>query len=113
MAFLLTEDTDKKRGTAPSSRIDGILSANAPGGKGFDRVMSVVRRAKALFFSGREPRPATFASAGSDRSSRGGNEAVEASDFLPESFFHRGHYIRFASVLHFTKSDLTTCIQNR
>ena len=38
-----------------------------------------VRRAKALSFSGCEPRPATFAPAGSNWSSRGGNEAAEAS----------------------------------
>lgn len=38
-----------------------------------------VRRAKALSFSGCESHPATFAPAGSNRSSRGGNEAAEAS----------------------------------
>jgi hypothetical protein len=38
-----------------------------------------VRRAKALSFSGCESRPATFAPAGSNWSSRGGNEAAEAS----------------------------------
>ena len=38
----------------------------------------VVRRAKARSFSGCEPRPVTFAPAGSNRSSRGGNEAAEA-----------------------------------
>ena len=38
-----------------------------------------VRRAKALFSSGCESRPATFAPAGSNWSSRGGNEAAEAS----------------------------------
>jgi len=41
--------------------------------------MFVVRRAKALSFSGCESRPVTFAPAGSNRSSRGGNEAAEAS----------------------------------
>ena len=38
-----------------------------------------MRRAKALSFSGCESRPATFAPAGSYWSSRGGNEAAEAS----------------------------------
>ena len=38
-----------------------------------------VRRAKARPFSGCESRPATFAPAGSNWSSRGGNEAAEAS----------------------------------
>ncbi len=38
-----------------------------------------VRRGKALSFSGCETRPATFAPAGSNWSSRGGNEAAEAS----------------------------------
>src|SRR5436853_6789898 len=36
-----------------------------------------VRRAKARSFSGCESHPATFAPAGSNRSSRGGNEAAE------------------------------------
>jgi hypothetical protein len=40
---------------------------------------SVVRRAKALSFNGCEARPVTFASAGSNRSSRGGNKTAEAS----------------------------------
>ena len=35
---------------------------------------------KALFFNGCESRPATFAPAGSNQGSRGGNEAAEASD---------------------------------
>lgn len=39
-----------------------------------------VRREKAQFPSGCKPRPATFAPAGSNRSHRGGNEAVEAFD---------------------------------
>ena len=39
----------------------------------------VVRRAKAPFFSGCESHPATIAPAGSNWSSRGGNEAAEAS----------------------------------
>jgi hypothetical protein len=38
-----------------------------------------VRRAKARFLSGCESHPATFAPAGSNRSSRRGNEAAEAS----------------------------------
>jgi len=38
-----------------------------------------VRRAKALFSSGCESRPATFAPAGSNWSSHGGNEVAEAS----------------------------------
>ncbi len=38
----------------------------------------IVRRAKARSFSGCEPRPATFAPAGSNRSSRRGNETAEA-----------------------------------
>src|SRR5579863_4430259 len=38
----------------------------------------LVRRAKARFPSGWESRPATIAPAGSNRSSRGGNEAAEA-----------------------------------
>jgi hypothetical protein len=38
-----------------------------------------VRRAKALSFSGCESRPATFAPAGSNWSSRGGNETAGAS----------------------------------
>jgi len=38
-----------------------------------------VRRAKALSFSGCKSRPATFAPAGSNRSSRGGDETAEAS----------------------------------
>ena len=37
-----------------------------------------VRRGKALSSSGCESRPATFAPAGSNRSNRGGNEAIEA-----------------------------------
>jgi len=41
--------------------------------------VDVVRRAKALFSSGCESRPATFAPAGSNWSSRGGNEAAGAS----------------------------------
>ncbi len=42
-------------------------------------VLDGVRRAKPRFSSGCESRPAAFAPAGSDRSSRGGNEAAEAS----------------------------------
>src|SRR5271165_2548403 len=38
-----------------------------------------VRRAKARFPSGRQTHPATFAPAGSNRSSRGGNKTAEAS----------------------------------
>ena len=38
-----------------------------------------VRRAKARFPSGRQTHPATFTPAGSNRSSRGGNETAEAS----------------------------------
>lgn len=38
-----------------------------------------VRRAKTLFFSRCKSCPATFALAGSNWSSRGGNEAAEAS----------------------------------
>jgi len=38
-----------------------------------------VRREKAQFHSRCKPCPATFAPAGSNRSNRGGNEAVEAS----------------------------------
>ena len=41
-------------------------------------LLGVVRRGKALSSSGCESRPATFAPAGSNRSNRGGNEAVEA-----------------------------------
>ena len=37
-----------------------------------------MRRAKALSFRGCEPRPATVAPAGSNRSNDGGNEIVEA-----------------------------------
>src|SRR5450759_2148517 len=37
-----------------------------------------VRRGKARFPSGRQTHPATFAPAGSNRSSRGGDEAAEA-----------------------------------
>jgi len=43
-------------------------------------VTPIVRREKALFFNGSESRPATFAPAGSNQGSRGGNEAAEASD---------------------------------
>lgn len=39
----------------------------------------IVRRAKAQFLSGCESHPATFAPAGSNWSSRGGNETAEAS----------------------------------
>jgi len=39
-----------------------------------------VRRAKARSFSGCKSRPATIAPAGSNRSSRGGDEAAEAFD---------------------------------
>src|SRR6516225_3734424 len=39
-----------------------------------------VRRGKARSPSGRQTHPATFAPAGSNRSSRGGNEAAEAID---------------------------------
>jgi hypothetical protein len=42
-------------------------------------LVSYVRREKALFFSRCKSRPATFAPAGSNWSSRGGNEAAEAS----------------------------------
>ena len=42
-------------------------------------VLKFVRRAKARFSSGCKSRPATFAPAGSNRSSRGGNEAAGAS----------------------------------
>ena len=42
-------------------------------------VLYCVRRAKARFSSGCESRPAAFAPAGSNRGSRGGNEAAEAS----------------------------------
>jgi len=45
----------------------------------FLNVLYCVRRAKARFSSGCESRPATFVPAGSNRSSRGGNEAAEAS----------------------------------
>ncbi len=45
-----------------------------------DRWGGTVRREKALFFNGCESRPATFAPAGSNQGSRGGNEAAEASD---------------------------------
>jgi hypothetical protein len=38
-----------------------------------------VRRAKAAFLSGCKSHPATFAPAGSNRSSHGGNEVAEAS----------------------------------
>jgi hypothetical protein len=41
-------------------------------------VQKNVRRAKARFSSGCKSRPATFAPAGSNRSSRGGNKAAEA-----------------------------------
>lgn len=44
-----------------------------------DNVRFLVRRAKARSFSGCESRPATFVPAGSNRSSREGNEAAEAS----------------------------------
>ena len=40
----------------------------------------LVRREKVRSFSGCESRPAKFAPAGSNRSSRGGNEAAEAFD---------------------------------
>jgi hypothetical protein len=44
MAFLLVDDAGKKGDwTVPPSRIDGILSANTPGGKDFDEMMSVTR----------------------------------------------------------------------
>ena len=51
-----------------------------------DIVRYFVRRAKARFSSGCESRPAAFAPAGSNRSSRGGNEAAEASGV-------EGHYV--------------------
>jgi hypothetical protein len=38
-----------------------------------------VRRGKAAFYSGCKPHSATIAPAGSNRSSRGGNEVAEAS----------------------------------
>ena len=41
-------------------------------------VLKIVRRAKARSSSGCEPHPATFAPAGSNRSSHGGNEMAEA-----------------------------------
>jgi hypothetical protein len=41
-------------------------------------IYDLVRRAKARSFSGCEPRPAIVAPAGSNRSSRGGNETAEA-----------------------------------
>lgn len=44
------------------------------------QVVDSVRRAKARSSSGGESRPATVAPAGSNRSSRGGNEAAEAFD---------------------------------
>jgi hypothetical protein len=43
------------------------------------RLIFYVRRAKARFPSGRQTHPATFAPAGSNRSSRGGDETAEAS----------------------------------
>lgn len=42
-------------------------------------VATCVRRAKALTSSGCESRPASFAPAGSNQSSRGSNESAEAS----------------------------------
>jgi len=45
---------------------------------GIKQINDLVRRAKARSFRGCEPRPAIFAPAGSNRSSRGGNEAAEA-----------------------------------
>ena len=41
-------------------------------------INNLVRRAKARSFSGCEARPAIVAPAGSNRSSRGGNETAEA-----------------------------------
>ena len=43
------------------------------------RAEFIVRREKARFLSGCESHPAVIASAGSNRSGRGGNEAAEAS----------------------------------
>ena len=45
-----------------------------------DMTYDLVRRAKARSFSGCESHPATFAPAGSNRSSRGGNETTGAFD---------------------------------
>src|SRR5215831_10645513 len=45
-----------------------------------DRTNLSVRRGKARSPSGRQTHPATFAPAGSNRSSRGGNESAEAFD---------------------------------
>jgi hypothetical protein len=57
---------------------------------------SVVRRAKALSFSGCKSRPATFAPAGSNRSRRGGNKTAEASGVegsVKESGEHAGRNV--------------------
>ena len=57
-----------------------------------------VRRGKARFPSGRQTHPATFAPAGSNRSSRGGDEAAEA-------FGAEGHFGDSASMRVATCSE--------
>ena len=76
-----------KKSRFREEQIIGILKQGEAGMKtGDDKVGYFVRRAKARFSSGCESRPAAFAPAGSNRSSRGGNEAAEASGV-------EGHYV--------------------
>jgi hypothetical protein len=64
----------------PQARFFDGVSDGKPGMAGKKPIYYryLVRRAKARSFSGCEPRPAMFAPAGSNRSSRGGNETAEA-----------------------------------
>ena len=74
-----------------------MVLAKKPG-REFSRPIAVcrVRREKARSFSGFNPRPATFAPAGSNRSSRRGNEAAEA-------FGVKGHVSDSASMQAVTR----------
>ena len=62
---------------ALAQKIEGVVAID---GKTLRSSFDSVRRGKARSFSGFNPHPATFAPAGSNRSSRGGNEAAEAFD---------------------------------
>jgi hypothetical protein len=62
------------------------------------KLIFYVRRGKARFPSGRQTHPATFAPAGSNRSSRGGDETAEASGV-------EGHFGDSASMRAATRSE--------
>ena len=65
-----------------------------------------MRRAKARSFSGCESRPATLVPAGSNRSSREGNDAAEASGV-------EGHSSDLASMQAVTRSERRAGLERR